>query len=309
MHIIEPNEYTVHGYLSRDRQPILTVESGETIRYRTMYDARWKYYDTKTDSLIQSELRVNDPLRGHCLLGPVAVRGAKKGRVLEVQVGEIQPQAKGWNIGAGMPIPGLAERLGVEAPHEHMVEWRIDTRRGTARNPLGHVVRIYPFLGLMGMPPDEPGHHPTAPPRYCGGNIDCKLLVAGSSVFLPIPVDGALFSAGDGHAAQGDGEVSGTAIECPIDQVDLTLVLHPDMSLTTPRARTPEGWITLGFHEDLNEATMIALNAMIDLMCELFAIGRPDAVSLASVVVDLRITQIVNGVQGVHAILPNGAVE
>jgi acetamidase/formamidase len=160
----------------------------------------------------------------------------------------------------------------------------------------------------MGMPPDEPGNHPTYPPRFCGGNIDCKELIAGSTLFLPIPVDGGLFSVGDGHAVQGDGEVGCPALECPMDVVDLTLTVHEDIKLSMPRAKTPTAWITMGFHEDLNEATIIALDGMLNLMKELFGYERKEALALASLVVDLRITQIVNGVRGVHAVLPHDAI-
>ena len=138
--------------------------------------------------------------------------------------------------------------------------------------------------------------------------MDCKLLVAGTRLYLPIPVDGALFSVGDGHAAQGDGEISGTAIECPVKQVDLTFVVHDDMKLTTPLAKTHEGWMTLGFHEDLDEAAYIAANAMVDWMMEHYKLSRKQALALASVTVDLRVTQIVNTTKGVHAVLRDDAV-
>ncbi len=138
--------------------------------------------------------------------------------------------------------------------------------------------------------------------------MDCKELVAGSSLFLPIAVPGGLFSTGDGHAAQGDGEVSGTAIECPMEQVDLTFFLHSDMRMTTPHAHTPAGWLTMGFDEDIDEATFRALEAMVALIGEQFRMTKQNALALASVVVDLRVTQIVNGVCGVHAMLPHGAV-
>jgi acetamidase/formamidase len=308
MHIVEPNEYTTHGYFSRELSPILRIDSGETIRYRNMYDARWQGYDGETKLLKQSPLREADPLKGHCLLGPVAIRGAKPGMVLEVQVGEIQVAPMGWNTGGGGDDPVL-NGLGVGGGDSYIVSWHINAANGTAHNDLKQRVHLRPFLGVMGMPPDEPGQLSTTPPRSTGGNMDCKLLVTGSSLFLPIAVDGGLFSAGDGHAVQGDGEISGTAIECPIEQVDLTFILHENMSLETPRARTPEGWITLGFDEDLDTATMIALRAMLDLMEVQFGITRKDAFSLASLVVDLRITQIVNTTKGVHAVLPNGAVE
>jgi acetamidase/formamidase len=150
--------------------------------------------------------------------------------------------------------------------------------------------------------------HSTIPPRVTGGNIDCKELGVGSTLYLPIAVEGGLFSTGDGHAVQGDGEVSITAIECPMDRVDLTFELVDDMPLTTPVANTPAGWITLGFHEDLDEALVIALEAMLTLMKRLHGLERLDALALASLTVDCRITQVVNGVRGVHAVLPHGAI-
>lgn len=127
-------------------------------------------------------------------------------------------------------------------------------------------------------------------------------------MYLPISVEGALFSIGDGHAAQGDGEVSGTAIECPMDLVDITLTLRDDMQLAIPRAKTPAGWITFGFNEDLNQAAAQALNEMVELISMLYKIEKSQALALASVTVDLRVTQVVNGVKGVHAVLPDGSI-
>ena len=163
----------------------------------------------------------------------------------------------------------------------------------------------------MGVPPAEPGRHSTIPPYWHGGNLDCRELVAGATLYLPVTVPGALLSVGDGHAAQGDGEVSGTAIECPIERADLTLDVLPDLfgaPVTTPVARTPAGWVTMGVADDLDEAMAIALDAMLDVMAALHGVGRSDALALASVVVDLRVTQVVNQVVGVHAVLPWGAV-
>jgi acetamidase/formamidase len=146
------------------------------------------------------------------------------------------------------------------------------------------------------------------PPRPTGGNIDCRELTAGSSLFLPIAVPGGLFSAGDGHAAQGDGEVAETAIECPVERADLTFLLHPALPIATPRARTAEGWLTLGFADDLDEAMFRALEAMLDLIGERYGMGRAEALAMASVAVDLRVTQVVNGTKGVHAFLRHGAI-
>ena len=163
-------------------------------------------------------------------------------------------------------------------------------------------------MGVMGLPPAEAGVHSTSPPRIWGGNLDCKLLGPGSTLYLPISVPGALFSVGDGHGAQGDGEVSGTAIECPMERLDLTFDLREDSTLTTPRAKTPDAWLTFGLHEDLNEAMRLALADMLTLMSDLLRVDRREALALASVSVDLRVTQVVNGVCGVHAVLPHGAV-
>jgi acetamidase/formamidase len=157
------------------------------------------------------------------------------------------------------------------------------------------------------MPPAEPGIHSTVPPRRSGGNIDCKDLVAGTTLYLPISVDGALFSAGDGHAAQGDGEVSGTAIESPVD-AQVTLSVRDDLPIEWPIARTANAWFTFGFDEDLRKAADIALEGMLGLIAREHGFGRDDALALASVVVDLRVTQIANRTLGVHAVLRDDAL-
>ncbi|MEL6268493.1 MAG: acetamidase/formamidase family protein [Chloroflexota bacterium] len=308
MHTITPTEKSLHGYWSRELDPILTVNPGETVRYSTL-DAKWHSYDAEADTLIQSPQYKNDPLKGHALCGPIEIAGAKKGQVLEIAIGEIVTAPRGWNLSGGEPRD-LWQRLGTAEEPLHRLEWSLDNDAKTATTIIGgknYTVKLAPFMGVLGMPPDEPGQHTTRPPYVHGGNIDCKMLTAGSKLFLPIPVDGAFFSTGDGHAAQGDGEVSIYAIECPIALVDLTFTLH-DMEIITPRAHTDEGLVTFGFHEDLNEAMMIALNAMLDLMVATYGITRKDALALASVAVDLRITQIVNTTQGVHAVLPHDAI-
>ncbi|MEL7436672.1 MAG: acetamidase/formamidase family protein [Chloroflexota bacterium] len=170
-------------------------------------------------------------------------------------------------------------------------------------------VKLSPFLGNIGMPQEASGEHSTTPPRWCGGNIDCKELVAGSTLYLPISVDGALISFGDGHAVQGNGEVAGPALECGMERVVIDMILRDDLDWTMPRAHTPAGWVTFGFNEDLKKAQEQALYEMLTLITEQYKVTRRYAHSLASLLVDLNVTQIVNGVQGVHAILPHGAIE
>lgn len=244
---------------------------------------------------------------GHALCGPVFIRDAMPGMVLEIKIRKVVPAKWGWSIGGGFSSP-VNNRLAVAELPRLRTTWRIDAVQKLAYSASGHTLKLHPFMGLMGMPTDEPGILSTTPPRPTGGNIDCKELVENSNLFLPIAVHGGLFSVGDGHAVQGDGEVSGVALECPMEQVDLEFVLHENMRLTLPRANTPAGWLTFGFHEDLNEATALALDSMLELMHELHQLERTEAIMLASLVVDLRITQVVNRLCGVHAVLPHGAL-
>ncbi len=316
-HAIVPERRTLHGTFSRDFAPVLTIESGDTVVYRTL-DAGWgigpwegegnPWDNEEANRKRKFAPRHPETDAGHALCGPIAIRGAEPGMTLEVQIGDIVPGTWGWTAAGGWDSPfnralNLADKPGVHH------RWEVHAGRGVATNQHGHTVRLRPFMGVLGMPPDTPGIHSTAPPRATGGNLDCKELTAGTTLYLPIAVAGGLFSVGDGHGTQGDGESSGTAIECPMERVELTFALRPDLALKTPRARTTEGWLTFGLDEDLNQAAYKALDAMLDLMSERHALPRADALALASLVVDLRVTQIVNGVQGVHAVLPHNAIE
>ncbi|HEX5324135.1 MAG TPA: acetamidase/formamidase family protein [Capsulimonadaceae bacterium] len=308
-HSIEPERRALHGSFSRDFAPILEIDSGDSVVYSTL-DASWSVEPRRSlnpeDRTRKFEPRNPETDSGHALCGPIFVRGARPGMTLSIQIEDLKVGSWGWSVAGGWDTP-LNRRLGV-ADTECMHVWTLDADRGTGRNQYGHEVALRPFMGVLGMPPDEPGVHSTGPPRATGGNIDCKELVAGTTLYLPIAVEGGLFSVGDGHAAQGDGEVSGTAIECPMERVRLKFILRDDMPLSTPRAETSEGWLTFGFHEDLDEAMAIAISEMIGLMQQVYGISRNDALALASLVVDLRITQVVNGVRGVHAVLPHDAI-
>ena len=306
---IEPERRTLHGHFSPDLPPVLAIDPGDTVHFRTI-DAGWgleRPTGTDIDKRKKFEPRHKELDKGHALCGPIEIRGARPGMTLGVRIDEVRPGPYGWTIAGGWSSP-TNDWLGVTKERVGLI-WDLDPDALTGRNQLGHTIDLHPFCGVMGMPPAEPGVHLTAPPRVTGGNIDCKLLVAGTTLYLPIQVPGALFSVGDGHATQGDGEVSTTAIECPMDRVTLTFSLHEDMPLKTPIANTAEGWVTLGFDENLLEADVLALDAMLDLMMEQYHLSRLDALAMASLVVDMHVTQIVNGVRGVHAVLPHGAIK
>jgi acetamidase/formamidase len=304
---LEPDVRSLHGWFDRDLPPVLTVDPGTTVRFRTL-DSGW-FLEPDTGGVADRRRHPGWTAdAGHALTGPVEVRGARAGQVLEVRIDDVVPASWGTTY-AGLRSTAWNARLGLSEPAVH--RWSIDVAAGTARNQFEHTVAVRPFLGVIGMPPAEPGRHSTVPPRWHGGNLDCRELVAGSTLYLPIPVDGALLSVGDAHAAQGDGEVSGTAIECATERADLTLGVRDDLfgrPLTTPIAHTPAGWLCLGIGDDLDEAAAEAMDAMLDLLGALHGIPRSDAMALASVVVDLRVTQVANRVFGVHAVLPTGAV-
>lgn len=302
---IEPDENTLHGFFSRDLSPVLNINSGDTVHFKTI-EAEWGLENfpilkeaPKSSPPPRKLATTNiDGPRGHALCGPIAIRGAEPGMTLAIKVEAIRTGTWGWTFGGDE----LAE-------YNVLHVWELDPDQLRGRNQHGHQVKLHPFMGVMGMPPAEAGQHSTVPPRATGGNLDCKELVAGSTLYLPIAVPGGLFSTGDGHAVQGDGEVSRTAIECPMDDVELTFHLLSDLHLQTPRADTPAGWLTFGLDESLNIAAQSALNDMVSLMADKFNVTRSDAKALASLVVDLRVTQIANKVFGVHAVLPHHAIE
>jgi len=305
---LNPDRASLHGVFSRAIPPILTIESGDTVVFGTL-DAAWRLAQFSGDGSDGATFQPRDDVRdaGHALTGPVAIAGAQPGMTLAIHVEELVPGAYGWT-GSGGWDSWLNQRLGV-VDSCLMVRWAIDHDLQLCRNQFGDTTPIRPFMGVMGMAPAEPETAPTAPPRATGGNIDCRELIAGSTLYLPIEVEGGLFSTGDGHAAQGDGEVSGMAIECPMQKAVLRFELLPDPKLTYPRANTAEGWITFGFDEDLNEAAAKAVDEMLILMGELLSFDRSRALALASVEVLVRVTQLVNGVKGIHAILPHPAID
>jgi acetamidase/formamidase len=281
LHELPREPWALHGHFSRDLEPVLTVDPGDTVLISTPNHA----WDVEPDESITARNPEIDT--GHALAGPIEVRGAMAGQTLIVRIEEVRPSH--WGVTHG--------------GEDHAVYW--DLRAGIGRG-LGRELDLEPFLGVMGMPPPEPGVHSTIPPRRWGGNIDCKELVAGTTLYLPIPVDGALFSAGDGHAAQGDGEVSGTAIETPA-QARLTLDVDEDLQIEWPVARIRGAWLTFGMDEHLGRAAKIAVDGMVALMGRELGVFGGDALVLASVGADLHVTQVVNGTQGVHAVLRDDA--
>ncbi len=266
LYTVEAEQRTLHGAFSRDIAPILTIESGDTVRFRTL-DADWNLAPRQSTRYDQPPAqftpRPAGQENGHALYGPVAINGAEPGMTLAVQINRVKPGQWGFTAVGGWPHQ-VNMRLRVADQGTYLL-WTLDITRLRGQNQYGQSVALQPFMGVMGMPPAEPGLHSTVPPRVTGGNLDCKELVAGSTLYLPIAVPGGLFSIGDGHARQGDGESCVTAIECPMACVELTFQLHPTLHLTTPRAHTPAGWLTFGLHEDLDDSPVTQLLNLVPI--------------------------------------------
>lgn len=307
-HHLHPSLETLHGQFSSALAPALTIDSGDVIHLHTL-DVTWGLENHRGLGLDRPRLeRPTDDLRyqGPAMLGPIAVRGARPGGTLQIDILAVRPGPWGWTFvgGASGPNAALNRALALDAK-EHLMLWHIDPDAGLAHNDLGHRVPLRPFPGVLGLAPATPAWHTGWHPRRTGGNMDCRELIAGRTLFLPVEVETALLSAGDGHAAQGDGEVGGSAIECRLDPLTLRLTALDTPAPPAPRIRTPDAWIALGFGPTLDDAAADALNNMLDFMQHQLKLTRHAAAALASAIVDMRITQMVNGTVGAHAILPD----
>ena len=280
-----------HGW-DRSLQPVAEIESGTELTFEVA-EASGGQVTTGSSSAALSTL---DFLTVNPVTGPIFVRGAAPGDILEVEIRAIEPAGWGWT---GI-IPGFG-LLADEFPEPWLQIWKVGGDRATGLRDVAIPVR--PFPGTIGVALAEPGTHSIVPPRQNGGNMDIKHLVAGTRLLLPVWVDGALFSVGDSHAAQGDGEVCGTAIECPAT-VTLRLTVRRGRSLEGPQYVVPAGatapedpvghHVTTGIASDLLEAARRATRQMIEYLGSEHGYSRQEAYALASVCVDLRISEIVD---------------
>jgi acetamidase/formamidase len=304
-HTLQSNVETVHwGYFDAALPPVLTIESGDRITVETVTGA--PEVTPKRDSgfyippeLFDIQAAVPRKLPGHLLTGPVAVQGAMPGDALEIEIEAIEIR-QDWGYNAIRPLAGA---LPGEFDAVRILHIPIDRAAGVARLSWGAEVPLRPFFGVMGVaPPPAWGMISSIQPRLHGGNMDLKELVAGTRLLLPVHVPGANFSCGDGHGAQGDGEVCVTAVETALTGT-FRLHLRKGLSLPWPRAETPTHEITMAFDPDLDQAAKIALRGMIALLGEKKGLSREDAYMLCSLAADLRVTQLVNGNNGCHVML------
>jgi len=303
VHTLGEELENLHGFFSRTLPPRLRIASGDTVVYRTR-NAGWN--DISPGQTKSTGQRPEGA--GHALSGPVFIAGAEPGDTLEVRIKEIVPLDWGFNAHRpGNPNSRVKGLLGGEPDDVKEPYFRhlaIDWSRRVCELQPGITVPLHPFMGIYAVSPDEDGPVPTSFPGAFGGNMDCKELVAGTTLFLPVFVPGALFSTGDGHAAQGDGEVNVTGIEAGMERLELQFVVRKDMRIERPCAETPTHLIFLGLGDDLDAALLVAARDVMHYLVDAHGLTWDEAYSLASIAIDFRITQVVDGPRGVHAMLP-----
>ncbi len=285
--------------------PVLTIESGDIVRLETA-SGNPRYYEAQgvPRDQIPPELyavyaaRDSSGRDDHTLNGPIYVNGAEPGDTLEIRIRSVDL----WLPIAGQ---GIGRRLFPEEfPDGLQRVHRIDLAARTVQIAPGVTVPLEPFWGVIGVaPPPETGRVSSGAPGAFGGNLDNRDLGPGSILYLPVHTPGALLSIGDGHAAQGYGEVSGSAIETSL-KGEIQVLLRKGETLRWPRAETPTHYMTMGLHTDLDEAASLATQEMVDLLVRRRGLSRADAILLASVAMDLVVTQVVDGTKGIHAMTP-----
>lgn len=312
MHHVPATPQTVRwGTFDAAYPPVLTIKSGETVVLECVSGGQEVMPPPGSGFAIPPALAAihaaNLPrVGGHIITGPVAVAGAEPGDMLEVRIEKIDLGCD-WGFCGFRPLAGT---LPEDFPEKFLTHIAVDRTRRVGRMPYGLELDLKPFFGVMGVaPPPHYGTISTVQPREHGGNIDNKELGEGTTLFLPVWAPGALFSAGDGHGVQGDGEVCINALEMCLTGT-FTLILHKRTGaapvLTYPRGETPTHYVTMGMNEDLDLAMKQALREMIALICTRSNLSRQEAYQFCSLAVDFRVTQTVNGEKGVHGMLRKG---
>ena len=296
------------GYYSAAATPCLKIASGDSVEVHTLLTNS----PTGLERALLPPEQVQQSLRdifaevkdtgpgGHLLTGPIFVEGAEIGDTLEVQIQQVK-LAIPYAYTAFSPRGGYLQE---DFPRAKTKIIPLDEKRMVAKFGEGIEIPLKPFFGSMGVaPPESAGRVSSAPPGIHAGNLDNKELVAGTTLFIPVHAQGALFAVGDGHAGQGDGEICITGLEASLVGT-LIFVVRKDMPLKWPRAETPTHFITMGLDKDLSVAMKLAARETIDFLTTQKHLSADDAYMLSSTAVDFRVTQVVDGVKGIHGMIP-----
>jgi len=310
-HLRSRPETVVWGFLAPDVPPVLRIDSGTTVTIDTVNalcvppDAPEAFFERHQLALTDAAQDICDIVKTvpkdvgpHVLTGPIHIEQAEPGDVLEVRIHAVTPRAPHYGVNFTRPGAGSLPDL-LAAPRTQVLP--IDMARRTARFREGLDIPLRPFMGIMAVAPTS--RVSSIPPGRFGGNIDLKHLVPGARLYLPVQVPGALFFTGDGHGVQGNGEVNLTALETSMTTT-LEFVLHKQRALAWPMAETPSHYIVLGLNEDLDTAAADAVQRAVEVLQTFAGVDVGEAYALASLVVDFEVTQLVDGVKGIHGCIP-----
>ena len=323
-HVSLTPENSAIGNFPAQKSVILTIKSGETVSIDTGGGAGWRnpamdpdewlkanHVPTsiatsaalqETIEVLDKAVRYADIKNGHLLVGPINVEDAMPGDSLEIRILSVVPRIPYGTTGSS-PGRSLKPQEGVKPP-AHVTVY--DMKRNVGLFSSGVEVPLGPFMGVMGLqPPEEDGpNRSSSPPGKFGGNLDCRELVAGTTLYLPVFAPGGRFFTGDAHAAQGDGEITGTAIETA-NTITLKFILHKGKTLQMPRAETPTHYIAFGLDADLENAMQQAVDETVSYIDDITGwTGSEQALPLSSMGVDFHVTQIVDQTKGIHSMIP-----
>ena len=311
VHVVESNNKTVQlGVYDTNLEPIAKIESGDTISYPNTWSHFLNQMQPGVPIETLAKLRVENPGKGpHSIIGPVYVNGAEPGDVLEIRYKRIRP----FDWGGVFNNPGSLGTglLAKDFPDGQVKYLKLDLAKNTAEfSPQIHVP-LQPFQGTLGLappdgyfPPLKPGVTSSVPPGPHAGNTDLREMAEGTTMFIPVWKAGALIFTGDSHAVQGDGEICLTALETRMQELRIQVVLHKQKNFAWPIAETPTHWIAMGLDKDLNVAMTMAARNAIDFISSRAKITKLDAYGLCSIAISFRVTQVVDIVRGVHAMIP-----
>jgi acetamidase/formamidase len=311
LHVIPSSRETVRlGVFDATLPPIVTIESGD----RVSFPNTWSHFLNELQPGVPidrlAELRTGNPGRGpHSIIGPIAVRDAEPGDVLEIRYRRLLPDT--WGAVFNNPSALGTGLLPQDFPQGQIKSVDLDLATMQGKFAPDITIPLTPFQGTLGVAPPEgffpplsPGVTSSVPPGPHGGNLDLRELTEGSVLYLPVWQKGALIYTGDSHAVQGDGEISLTALETRMQEVLIEVLLHKQKNFRWPVAETETHWITMGLDKDLNSAMALAAKNAIDFLASRAKLTPHDAYALCSIAVSFRVTQVVDIVRGVHAMIP-----
>ncbi len=296
------NETVQWGWFNNAETPRARIKSGDTIILETMMASQNQILPGVSIEQI-TKLRVDNPGRGpHTVTGPIFIEGAQPGDVLKVKINRIVPRTYGtnWNLPGELKL-GQFPNLFTQAQAKHFY---LDLKRGVTEFLPGIELPVRPFPGILGVARAESGQYSTVPPGPQGGNLDCREMVEGTTVYLPVFVEGALLWSGDSHAVQGNGEINLTAVESAFNELNLTVDVIKGKSLSWPRIESPTHWMTLGYDRDLNTAVKIMEEETIKFLAEWKKMSSSEAREYMTKYGDFRVAEVVNQLKGVYCMLP-----